>query len=110
MSLGYSGSTTFTFDIERYKNRDSGKLISSDKFMDDDGFEYDYQIIPLQIEGEAYYSPGRTYGPPEDCEPPSGDVEIISVIGPDGTDWYDRLTQSEIDLILQMIEDGVADQ
>lgn len=109
MSQGYSGTTSFHFEVERYRDKDSGQLITSDQFMEDNGLEYEYLLINLMIEGQSYYSPGRTYGPPEDCYPPESDTEIISVVDEDGKDWEDNLTDSEREFILQEIEDRVTD-
>jgi len=83
----YSGTTSFTYEIYR---------------GDDDN------EVSLQIEGRAYYAPGRYYGPPENCYPDESEVEITSCIGPDGKDWEDQLTESEKDQILEIIQDNVA--
>jgi hypothetical protein len=108
---GYSGTASFEFEIERYKDKESGELLSHDKVKpDDDGFEYEYQTIALQVEGRSYFAPGRTYGPPENCYPDEGDTEIESVIGPDGKDWESKLTDEERESIMTMIDENVRDQ
>ena len=106
---GYSGSTSFDFEIERFKDRDSDNLVTPDgakPVLDD--LEYDYQLITLKVKGNSYFTPGRTYGPPEDSYPDEGDTEIESVVGPDGKDWQDKLTKEEEDQIMQMIAERVA--
>ena len=32
-----------------------------------------------EVEYRGYSDPGRTYGPPEDCYPPEGEIEILSI-------------------------------
>lgn len=103
---GYSGTTSFEFEIERYKHKKTGKetayLLCG--INEDD---YEYHTVALQVEGSAYYTPGRLYGPPENCYPDEGEVEITSVIGPDGKDWTDQLTHAERDTIEEMITEHV---
>ena len=33
-----------------------------------------------EVEYKGYSDPGNTYGPPENCWPPEGEVEILSII------------------------------
>jgi hypothetical protein len=103
---GYSGHTSFDFEIERYKNKktgvDTAYLLPG--INEDD---YDYHTLTLKVEGSAYFAPGKTYGPPENCYPDEGDVEITSCLGPDGKDWEDQLTHSERDAIIEMIDGNV---
>lgn len=103
---GYSGTTSFEFEIERYKNKKTGKL---EAYLlpgiDESG--YDYQIHTLSVEGRASFSPGKMFGTPENCYPDESEVEIISVMGPDGKDWEDQLTHSEREYILTMIDENV---
>jgi hypothetical protein len=117
--MGYSGSTEFDFDIERYKNKTTGELHSIDSIdqdmkntgLGDDWLElcYEYQVITLTVEGRSYFQEGRTYGAPENCYPDEGETEITAVIGPDGKDWQNRLSASEVDSITDMIADHVMD-
>jgi hypothetical protein len=45
-----------------------------------DGNEYD-----VDVEYKGYSDPGRTYGPPENCYPPEGEIVILKMSGlPDG--------------------------
>lgn len=106
--MGYSGNTTFEFEIERYKDKDTGKMIlpsPSNGYGDD--FEHEYSTFTLVVEGHASFTPGRLYGPPENCYPDEGEIEILSVIGPDGKDWEDHLTNEERESILNTIEENV---
>lgn len=113
---GYSGTASFEFEVERYQSRESGKLYAiipgteqAVNIMEDDGFEYEYVTLKLDVEGRSYYQPGRLYGPPEDCYPDEGETEITAVIGPDGKDWEDQLTTEERDMILSMIQENAQD-
>jgi len=107
--MGYSGETSFEFEIERYKSRETGVLFAHDSVPTDDDFEYEYQIILLQVEGRSYFESGRSYGPPENCYPDEGETEITIVKGPDGKDWEDQLTESEKDSIIESIQERVTD-
>ena len=107
---GYSGSTSFEFEIERYKDKESGDLLTHDKVNpDDDGFEFEYVVIPLRVEGSSYFTPGKFSDLPENCYPDEGETEIESIVGPDGKDWEDKLTSDERDALLKMIEENVRD-
>lgn len=106
---GYSGETSFDFEIERYKDKESGRYLTHSAVPDEgDDFEYEYTLLNLKIEGRAYFSPGRRYGPPESCYPDEGETEITAVIGPDGKDWEDQLTKVERVSILDTIQDNVS--
>ena len=106
---GYSGETSFEFEIERYKDRESGKLLPANQVPNDDDFEYEYQLIMLKIEGRSYFESGRSWGLPENCYPDEGETEITLVKGPDGKDWEDELTREEKDIITEMIQERVAE-
>jgi len=109
--MNYSGSTSFEFEIERYKDRESGELLPHSKVpVDDDGFEFDYQTITLHVEGRSYFTAGRFYGPPENCYPDEGETEIESVTGPDNKSWEDQLTDEERESIISQIEERIQDQ
>lgn len=105
---GYSGNTSFDFEIERYKDKESGEMFAPDLVPNEDDFEYEYQLISLKVEGNAYYAPGKTYGPPENCYPDEGETEIQKVTGPDGQDWEDQLTKREVESILETIQENVS--
>lgn len=105
----YSGNTTFDFEIERYRDKETGNyyLVSDVPDRSDDNFEFEYETITLEVSGSSYFVPGKISGPPEDCYPDEGDTEIESVIGPDGKDWYDRLSSSEINSIMSALAENV---
>lgn len=116
---GYSGEASFVFEIERYKNKQTGDILSVDAAeteakghpFGDEWFEmnYEYQVINLDIEGSSYFQPGRLHGHPDNCYPDEGETEITSVVGPDGQDWESKLTESERDSVIEMIQDQVVD-
>lgn len=104
----YSGNSSFEFEIERYKDKDTGELLTYDKIEDDsEEFEYEYTTFSLQVEGRSYFEPGKFSGHPENCYPDEGDTEILSVTGEDGKDWEDQLTDEERGCVICMIEDHV---
>ena len=106
---GYSGETSFEWEIERYKDRESGRLLTANQVTNDDDFEYEYQVITLHIEGRSYFESGRSWGLPENCYPDEGETEITLVKGPDGKDWEDQLTREEKESITEMIQERVAE-
>ena len=110
MGRGYSGETSFDFEIERWKNKESGELhiLSPIKYKEDD-FEFECEVISLAVEGRAYFQSGKFSGPAEDCYPDAGEAEIIVAIGPDNKDWTDKLTQEEVGAILATIDERVRD-
>lgn len=101
----YSGETSFEYEIERYRDKESGLLYDCSEAKDD--FEYEYVTFTLQVEGRSYFTQGRSYGPPENCYPDEGDTEMTACIGPDGQDWSDKLTNSERDSIMEQIQENV---
>jgi hypothetical protein len=101
----YSGKTEFEFEIERVQNIHTKEYFPLDSDLDSASFTY--ATINLMIKGSSYYSRGRYYGPPENCYPDEGETEFESAIGPDGEDWKDKLTGSEQDTIMEMIEENV---
>jgi len=118
MSSKYSGSTSFDFEIERCRNKQTGQFLTEDEAykealespFGEEWFDlnYEYQLIKLEVEGSSYFAPGRYYGPPENCYPDEGDTEITSVIGPNKEDWESRLTEDEREDILNKIQDDVS--
>lgn len=48
---------------------------------DKDGLEVD-----VVVEYKGYYDPGKLYGPPENCYPPEGEVEVLAIRGIDKAD------------------------
>lgn len=117
--MGYSGNASFVFEVERYLNKQTNQLMFLDQAeaeaknhpFGDTWFDmnYEYQCIPLDIEGRSYFQEGRTSGLPENCYPDEGETEITSVIGPTNEDWESKLSQSETNSIMEMIQDQVTD-
>lgn len=105
---GYSGSSSFQFEIERYKNKSTGEVLSPDSIQEISD-DYEYSTILLDVSGSTYFEPGRMFGPPEKCYEDEEFTEIISAIGPDNKDWIDLLSSTEIDSIKEMIIDHIRD-
>jgi hypothetical protein len=116
---GYSGSSSFDFEIERYKHVLTDRYLTEDEMCDEtknldnqDDVEntYKYECITLEVKGNAYFTPGRTNCSNDDAYPDEGDIEIEEVIGPDGKDWSNILTDSEKDSIHEMLVEGAQEE
>lgn len=83
--------SSFEFEIERNKEIKSGRLIPTDSSVLSED-EYEYKIYSLWITGRA------------DGDGP----EIMEVVGPDDTDWTNKLTEEEIEVIKEMITDDLS--
>jgi len=109
-SGGYSGDAEFEFEIERYKDRETGEFFAEENLPNlEDDFEYDIVSITLVVEGNSYYYPAKYGKYPEDSEPADGDTEIESVLDAEGNDWYNKLTKNERDFILERIAETAQD-
>lgn len=64
-------------------------------------------IVPLSVKGRAYYQAGNYNALPENSYPDEGDVEILSITGPDNKDWYDLISSDEEKEILEIIKEQV---
>ena len=102
----YSGSTSFTYEIERYKDKESGEFILEKDLPpdDDEDFEFEYTLILLTIKGSSYYNPGLFSCPPEKSYPDEEDTEIESITDSYGNDWEYKITESERSYILENIQ------
>ena len=102
----YSGNTNFSFQVERFKDKETNKLYSEYDLpnIDDDDFEFERIFITLQVYGYSYYDSGK-YGPYEDSYSSEGDTEIEKIIDNHGNDWLNKITKSERNSILDSIED-----
>jgi len=109
MSRYCFGTVTFNFEVERYRDRDSGQLMPLDKFIEDSGMTYDYLTLNLLVEGRSYSFQERSYGPPEDCFPSENETEILSVLDEHGKDFQDQLTPEERDFLLSEISYRVSE-
>jgi len=111
---GYSGSSTFTFTVDRFLDKNTGEyLLEQDipESISDEEFSsrFEFKELDLEVSGSSWYNPGYTSGPPEDCYPDEGDTEIDSVIGPDGEDFYDLLTSKEVEDITSQLDKNCQD-
>jgi len=106
--MKYSGSASFEFYIERFKNKVTGEVVTD--ISPKDEYLFDYEEITLHVRGSSFFTSGKLSGFPETSYPDEGDVEIFSVSGPDGKDWEDKLTASERERILTMVDEQVQDQ
>lgn len=98
----YSGNTSFQYEIERMKHKSSETYLPMDQDPNSD--DYEYTTITLEVEGESFYSRGRSYGEPEDCYPDEGETSINEITGPGGLNWEELLTNSERSNIISEIE------
>ena len=109
-SSGYSGDAEFEFGVDRYRDKETGELFTEEflKNLEDD-FEYEYINIVLFVEGHSHYYPAKYGKYPEDSEPADSDTEIESVTDANGNDWYNKLTRSEKDFIIERIAELAQD-
>ncbi|CAB4196747.1 hypothetical protein UFOVP1290_267 [uncultured Caudovirales phage] len=109
----YSGSTSVSFEIERYRDNETGDLYMVDDNLpgtDEDGSvpeKYELCTFSLDIEGTAHSYPAKTHGDPEFCYPADSDCEITKVSGPEHRDWEAELSSNEIDHINDMLIDNI---
>jgi hypothetical protein len=107
MGRSYSGTIDFQFDIERWSHPSVNELLTSKQMKDNNLHENDCEIhvIPLFVTGWASFTEGYTSGLPEDCYPDESDSDINSITDDDGNDWFNKLSQSELDDIWKKMED-----
>mgnify|MGYP000582560309 CR=1 FL=1 len=55
--------------------------------LDRDGGEHE---VPVEVDYDATYDPGRSYGPPENCYPPESEMTINSIVPV--TEWPTGIT------------------
>ena len=105
MNNRWSGKVNIDYDIERYKNKETGELILEKDLPDDcnEDFKYELVTIPLFIRGSSSFTPGKFYGPPENSYPDEGDTEISSIEDYNGNDWESHLTNYELNDIINKI-------
>lgn len=106
--MNYSGHTSFTFNVQRYLDSDTGIYYHPDnkpEFLS----EKDYKLVPLFIKGHSFFTIGRTSGPPDLCYPDEGETNIESITGPDNVSWEDKLSDEEIESVLSEIDSKVQD-
>lgn len=96
----WSGSGSFTYSIERFLDNQTGNYLTEPELPENfDEERYEYTSVELTVTGSGYYTPARLYGPPEDCYPSDGELEIESIIGPDDKEWSLLITELEKDSI-----------
>jgi hypothetical protein len=113
---GWGGSVEFDYEIERYKDKESGELYTETQVEEIGGdidSKYEGVTINLSIEGSAHYTPGYTSGLPENCYDSDSDSEIESVTGPGKEDWYNKLSSKELeditDKLIEQVQDNQTD-
>lgn len=101
----YNNKTQFEFQIERFKDKD-GKFIDEGKLpVNFNESDFKYETISIQINGRAFFQAGNFSGLPENCYPDESEVEILSALGPNKEDWFDKLSSSEYQDIISIIEE-----
>lgn len=97
-----NGKAKFHFQIERY-------LVGDQYFVDSPNEEGSgYTEVTLDISGWYYSYPAKIHGDPLDCYPADSDYEITSIIGPNNEDWYDKVTKSELERIIDSLIEKVS--
>ena len=106
MGRSYSGTIDFQFDIERWSHPSVNELLTSKQMKDNNLHENDCEIhvIPLYVTGWVSFTEGFTSGLPEDCYPDESDSDINSITDDDGNDWFNKLSQSELDDIWKKLD------
>lgn len=102
--MNYKGKTTIDFVINRIKdlNNDQYRL-----FQDGDDVDREEELV-LNIEGRSYYNEGRSFGLLENCYPPEGETEILSIKWK-GRDFPWELTEEETKEAEEQIAQAVQD-
>ena len=107
MGRSYSGKIDFQFDIERWSHPSITDLFTSNQMKDNNLHENECEIhvIPLYVTGWVSFTEGFTSGLPENCYPDESDSDIDSITDDDGNDWFNKLSQSELNDIWKKIGD-----
>lgn len=102
--MKYSGSVEFDFEIERLKDCSSGTYHLVDELVvDENDSNFSFELINLTVRGSAYFTPGKYYGPPENCYPDEGDADLESALDSNKKDWQDLLTKEEREILIDEI-------
>lgn len=103
-SGGWGGNSSFEFEIERFLDKESGEILTEKELPENyNEDQFEYKSIVLEVEGNAYYTPGYTSGLPENCYDSESDAEIESVIDSDGKDWINSLSEDETSSIREKL-------
>lgn len=106
---GYSGSSTFTFTVERLYDQETGEYYLEENAPDYPEDRLEWTEISLEVSGNSWYSPGEYSRLPEDCYPDEGDTEVESITGPDNQDWSNLLTSKELENVYSELEANCKD-
>lgn len=112
MPKSYSGSTNFTFEIERFQNLETKEYFLYDEVPkeDIDNEElYEYSVIELKVYGNGHHYPGKYYGPWEDSYPDDTECEIESITDSKNNNWLGKLTDSEMSSIEESLMENIKD-
>lgn len=112
MPKSYSGSTDFTFEIERFQNIETKEYFLYDEIHKEDIDNedlYEYKVIELKVSGNGHYYPGKYYGPWEDSYPDDIECEIESITDSKNNNWLGKLTESEMDSIEESLMENIKD-
>jgi CYTH domain-containing protein len=58
-SKSYSGTTEFTFKVNRFFNEETGEILLESEMPEGSEDQFKPMVVELEVSGEAYFSPGR---------------------------------------------------
>ena len=104
------GSSSFSFQLERYKDKETGEFYDESEINDiENDFEFESVYLNVEVSGSATFTPGKYTGPWEESYPSEVETEIESVLGPNNEDWSNRLSSGETEAIEEKLVDNVLD-
>ncbi len=112
MPVEWSGEATITTTVERWIRHSTGEYFedSDPQVPVEEDSDWELLKITLTVKGNGYYDSGRLYGPPEHCYPPEGELEIESILGPDGTDWSETVVPKETSHFKELLEEAIREK
>jgi len=99
----WKGSTTIAWTVERLIDTVNRKLIPLPGGVSDADENYVWANVDVEVRG--YFAAGRYSGPPENCYPDEGEIEILSATDESGFDWLPHLTTKETEALEKMAWD-----
>lgn len=96
--MGYSGTTSFIFEIERFLDEQSYFTTKEST---------NSVNIELNVSGFAFFKEGVTHLKPENCYPDEYEAYIIEAVH-DNKDWQNDLTDDEYDSVIDKIHQMVS--